>query len=121
MQVFAHVCSRASYSFHRCFSLEEELQEKLKGEHKHGSSQIDECEAVLYKPELFSQGEPFKVGTNTPIRRCFRLMYNNRPTVKTVGKLQLAAITPEYVRKRASAVQYFKYVTQHADLFKSEE
>lgn len=48
-------------------------------------------------------------------------MYNNRPTVKTVGKLQLAAVTPEYVRKRASAVQYFKYVTQHADLFKSEE
>lgn len=46
-------------------------------------------------------------------------MYNNRPTNETVGKLRLAAVTPEYVRKRASAVQYFKYVTQHADLFKS--
>lgn len=66
MQVFAHVCSRASYSFHRCFSLEEELQEKLKGEHKHGSSQIDECEAVLYKPELFSRGSLSRLAQTHP-------------------------------------------------------
>lgn len=88
---------------------------KTQGRHKQRSRQTDECEAELYKPVLFSTESVSR--HNTLICRCFRLMYNNRLTVKTAGVLQLATFTPEYVRKWVAMVQYFNYVTQHTNLF----
>lgn len=70
---------------------------------------------------ISSAGGVFPGWHNTLVCRCLRLMYNKRPTVKTAGVLQPATFTPKYVRKGGCIVRHFKYVTQQANSFESEE
>lgn len=114
MQVFAHVCltlSTAAHRWRRSFKKNSRVNLNM-GLPRMMSGKL--C-------YISSAGGVLPGWHKTLVCRCLRLMHNKRPTVKTAGVLQHATFTPEYVRKGGCIARHFKYVTQQANSFESEE